>query len=43
MVLCEYVFEEAEKEAMRRLHDILVEMTAKISDEIIETAKEYES
>jgi len=42
MVLCEYVMEVAEKEAMKRLAETLDNLMCDIADEIIETAKEIE-
>lgn len=42
MTLCEYVMEVAEKEAKKRLIDGLNDVICCISDEIIETAEEYE-
>ena len=40
MTLCEFVVDLAEGEAQRRLTEEMLELTAKIADEIIETAEE---
>ena len=42
MVLCEYVMDVAEKEAMKRLSETLDNLISDIADEIIETAEEIE-
>lgn len=39
--LCEYSLDVAEEEAKRLLNSALVELTSRISDEIVATAEEY--
>lgn len=43
MTLCEFVMDIAEKEAHLRLSEQLHNLISSISDEIIETAQEYEN
>jgi hypothetical protein len=43
LILCEYVMDIAEKVAQERLAETIDALICSISDEIIETAEEYES